>query len=204
MASIDSEVPVGVGDLIFVSSKGAVSDLINLATWGLPRVGFSHVMLVGDRHGYPVIFESTSFNRPPCLIQGRAVRGVQCHNLEDVIERGSKMYLCSLRSELYREQENRYNGYLRGRIGRDYDFIGAGLSGGILLKYLASWGCKESNHTMFCSELAAEAAVITGIWNQRHYSRWSPNSLYRRMFYGGVYNKARRITGSHLVWRKFL
>lgn len=184
-----------MGDQIYVVGKGLTSGVIQAFTYSLPGVGFSHVMTVGDLHGRPILYESTSFGRPPCVRAGQVVCGVQAHWPEDIIKpsRDATYYHAPLRRELYWHEQNRYQEYLDSVLGRGYDFYGAAKSGGFLLRYAMSMVARESNAHLFCSELCAEALVYTGVWNNRHYSRWNPNSLYRRLYLQGIINKAKRI-----------
>lgn len=186
--------PLKTGDLVFSVGRGLTSAVIQLGSLSLPGRGFSHVMIVGTHHNLPILYESTSFPRPPCARTGRLVRGVQAHYPEDILSDPKvKYYHVPLRRRLYRHEADRLQAYLDDSLGRDYDYIGAFKSGGFLFKYLNSFLFEENNHSLFCSELCAEALVHIGVWNQRHISRWSPNALYRRLYFEGVVNKAKRI-----------
>ena len=177
------------GDLVFFSGRGWVSSVIQLATYSLPGVGFSHVGIIGRYHDLPVMYESTSFDRPPCAISGIEITGVQAHWLDDVAYEPGKgrLYVCPLKRDLYPHEEERLCRLLemyRGNIR--YDMIGAVRSGGFFLRQLLSLVHDESDATLFCSELVAAVLEETGIWSTPNWSKWNPNSLYRALRLKGI------------------
>lgn len=183
-----------VGDLIGFSGTGLVPWGINLATYGTPWNGLSHIGIVSELHGKKILYESTSMGRGPSVRHGRVVRGVQCHWMHDVCEWGDcKLWHIPLRRKLYNHEDERFRRFLDECIGRSYDFIGAGRAGGIVFRTLAAIFHPENLASMFCSELCAAALVNTGVWSTRSASKWSPNSLYRRLYWDGIVERRRRL-----------
>lgn len=188
------------GDLVFTVGRGPVSALIQLATFSLPGRGYSHVMIVGSLHGRPILYESTSFERPPCVRSEKQIAGVQAHWPEDILDDPAvKVFHAPLRRELYRHEEDRLNHFLDCKIGQPYDFIGAGKSGGFILKFLSAFLRDEDMSTIFCSELAIAALNDIGLVQTRSASKFSPNSLYRAMRCRGLVDKAKRIFQPEIV-----
>lgn len=181
------------GDLLFFSGSGFVSNLIQVATYSLPGRGYSHCGIFGSLHNRPLLYESTSFDRPPCARRGKKIKGVQAHWIED-LPTDTKMWLLPLRRELYAHEVSRLNFTLDMALGRRYDMLGAERSGGFLWRILHSMLREEDVSTLFCSELAAHALVEVGILQTRHKSAWSPNRLARHLLRDGVCDKPIRYT----------
>jgi hypothetical protein len=67
-----------IGSVVAFAGKGIVSAIIDLATFQLPDVGISHVGILAEYKGDVILFESTTLNDQPCLIQGKRVEASSC------------------------------------------------------------------------------------------------------------------------------
>ena len=172
------------GDAIGFSGVDLASDVINLATWGWPRRGISHVGIVTDdpRHGI-CLAESTTLAFRPCLIRGERVNGVQLQPLQERIdEYGGRVWHYPLRVPLQWPESESLNKYLLDLAGSKcaYDLIGAVRSRTTPYAIVQRWkhGC-EDLHTLFCSELLAAAWNRVGVFETKNASGWSPNAILR-------------------------
>lgn len=182
------------GDLIFFSGQGPVSDLINLGSLGIPRYHFSHVGICCYLNSELLVYESTSLGRPPCYRQGVPVSGVQAHPLDELLEiESAKMWVYRLRSPLYDDEEWRLLYWLEDHIGRYYDFKGAGRSGPLLLRSIASVLRPEDLTAIFCSELCAGALNHVGRFDTWNASKYSPNRLARALRWRGLVGRPVRL-----------
>ena len=142
------------GDIIASTCNGFVSGVINVGTFALPAplpgAGASHVGIVCMDGGEPVVYESTSYDRPPCVYQGRSVRGVQAHRLDDYLKFDfARVWHYPLRRALYDDEARRLQHVLDRALGTPYDMLGAFRSGGLALRALLR---KEDLSGVFCSE----------------------------------------------------
>src|SRR3974390_1836959 len=97
---------IKAGDLIAFSGNSFISDLVNIATYGLPRWGISHVGIMGEAaDGRFLLFESTTLDGLPCEIAGIPFNGTQAHTLEKVIKAyHGKIWHYPLYRELYESE----------------------------------------------------------------------------------------------------
>lgn len=193
------------GDLIAISGKAIVSNLIQLGTCSVPNIGplgrrglagISHVGVVAPVWGEMLVYESTSFGRPPCVRTGRQdPKGVQVHWLSSILEAGGDVFHYPIRRSLYEHEENRLLEALESCVGRDYDYIGAGRAWGGVVAWMASRILeKEKLASMFCSELVAHAWNQVGILQCRNAGAWNPNRLCRYAVSKGICDKGRLIS----------
>lgn len=192
------------GDLIFVSGRGPVSWGVELATLSLPNIGplgrwglagMSHVAMVCRVFGKPIIYESTSFSRPPCLRSGRkAPKGVQAHHVSDMFTGKDSVWHLPLCRSLYEDEEDRLLAYLEFMLGQPYDFIGAAKSGGgKIMRFLQRFIDKEDMGQVFCSELAVAALKQVGLMQHKNAGAWSPQRLYRYALRSGLCSRGDRL-----------
>jgi hypothetical protein len=182
------------GDIIGVSGEGLTSAVINLGTFGLPRVGISHVGIVCHHGNDALIYESTTLGRPPCVIQGKTVSGVQAHYLQDYVEFvPGKIWHYPLRRELYNHEAARLGYVLDRQVGKAYDFGGAIRSGGAVFRTLQACLRAEDLATIFCSEYVAHALRQIGLMQIKSVSSWNPNYLCRHVTKTGICGKPRRL-----------
>lgn len=169
------------GDLVTFSAYTALGVGINLATYGVPFFGASHIAIVGTYDRKKVLFESTTLNDVPCLIQGERVSGVQATDFDDRTRnyRG-KVFHHPLSVPLTRVEKQRLNRFLLSHIGKDYDAIGAFRSGGIAWSWIESKLRRADLTSLFCSEYCAAAHKKLNRLETKNVSRWSPNAFIRR------------------------
>ena len=183
------------GDLIGFSGFSVIGAAINLATYGIPFWGLSHVGIMANApDGRLLIFESTSLGDLPCEISGEVFEGTQAHELEDVLRpyRG-RVYHYPLHRPLYPSENKRLSRFLVETIHTPYDNLGAFRSAGIGLSWVESLFRPQNLSSIFCSEQVASALSITGIFSTSNVSRWNPNRLVRHLRWNGLLCKPRRI-----------
>ncbi len=171
------------GALLGFSNRGCPGVVINLTTWGIPGRGLSHVALVG-RHPETkdlVLWESLYTSPGPCLVQGKAVSGVQVQPIERRIERyNGHVWHYPLVVRLTAEQLFRLDTYCLESLGLDYDELGAIRSRGLSIIERLVFRPQDLT-SVFCSEFAAGAHQVVGVTNDAlNASRQNPNRLMRR------------------------
>ena len=78
---------IKAGDIIGFSGDSWISTLVNIATYGIPFWGLSHVGIMGHADdGRLMLFESTQLDDLPCEITGEVFLGTQAHQLEHVVK----------------------------------------------------------------------------------------------------------------------
>lgn len=157
------------GDLIAFSGANYVSDMVNLATWGIPRWGISHVGVVAEVDDRLLLFEATTLGEAPCEIMGHT-SGTQAHSLDFSKYKG-RVWHYPLYRELYEREGTRLTAYLISVLQTPYDELGALRSA--RLSFLG-----QDLTSLFCSELVAAAYGKIGIL-PTNASKWSPNELVR-------------------------
>jgi len=185
------------GDAVGFSGADFVSDVINLATLGIPRRGISHVAIVTAHRLHGIcLAESTTFASLPCLIRGEQVKGVQFQHLRERIDSYSgKVLHYPLRDPLDWPEQLSLNVYLLELAAAKcpYDLIGAVRTRTTLytlaqrLKHGGGAGRREDLKMLFCSELVADAWHRFGIFNGiTNASEWNPNALLRAAVRKGI------------------
>lgn len=179
------------GDIIGFSGHDWVSDVINLASLGVPRYSISHVGIVGVDGPDVLLYESLheSDFRGPCVRHGRQIRrGVQAHRLDDVLAKApaTAIWHYPLRRPLYPHEELRLVGYLDSLIGLPYDVAGAARSAGLFLPWLEACLFRENRNSYFCSELCADALVMIGLFQTSNIGYWCPNRFCRHLTWTGA------------------
>jgi len=184
------------GDIVGFSGRSWISAAVNVATYGIPLYGLSHVgVLANSPDGKLRLFESTSLDGDsPCEILGKSVCGTQAHSLDAVLKRyRGKAWLYPLYRSLYPAEDQRLTEFLMGTLGRPYDALGALRSAGIGLSWAESLLHPASLHMIFCSEQVAAAYADIGLHATDNVSRWSPNRLCRHLRRYEILLKPRRI-----------
>jgi hypothetical protein len=150
--------------------------------------GATHVGIVCDVFGKPIVYESTSFERPPCVRTNREKPyGVQAHYLSDIVSAGGDVWHFPLRSPLYEDEERRLLEVLEFYLNFGYDYLGAVKSGGgLVMRTVQRWISKEDMGSIFCSELAVRALLTVGRIQTPNASAWSPQRLARFVYRQGI------------------
>jgi hypothetical protein len=186
--------PIKSGDIIGCSGRSALSDVINVATLGVPRWGISHVGIIADYQGHKCLFESTTLEALPDEISGNRLAGVQAHDLEKVVAAyDGRMWLYPLSRPLFDFEERRLASFLVGMDGTPYSEIAAVRSAGLGFSWFESLLHPENLNSIFCSELVAAARRDIGISPTDDAARLSPNHLVRRLRHAGILLPPRRL-----------
>ncbi len=179
-----------MGDLIGFSAYSLTGLIINLGSFRLPFIGLSHIGIVGNYLGRPRLFESTSLNASPCLIQNRCVSGSQVQNLDTrIMPFKGRVYRIQPTRPLSTAQGKDLSAYLIDTVGKPYDYFGAERSGGKLWAQMHRLLHAESAASLFCSEWVALALREINVFHTGNASSWSPNSLYRELRRRDVYSR---------------
>lgn len=192
------------GDLLAVCGKGAFANLIQAGSLSLPNIGqlgrwgwagVSHCGVVASVWGEPLVYESTSFDRPACIRTGREnPKGVQAHRIDDVLNGGGDVWHYPLRRALYPHEEDRLLVAVESCLGHGYDFIGAAKSGGgIVMRTLQRLKGNEDMKMIFCAELVLWAWIQCGIAQNKH-AGGNPTWLLRYARSTGIVGPGRLIS----------
>ena len=186
------------GDIIGFSGGYFHSDLINLATYGIPRYSLSHVGILARKNKRTkwLIFEANEDVPWQCAVTHRKHDGIQAHSLESMLERyQGKMWHYSLQTELatrLRLYGPVYEALCR-ELGTPYDWCGASRAGGRLWSLIQATFRQEDTSAFFCSEFVATILREFGIFKTDNVSKWSPNRLMRKLVRDGIYKQAVRL-----------
>lgn len=181
------------GDIIGFSGNSLLSAAINLATYGLPFWGISHVGIIGNQGFRKVLFESTMQSDLRCLVQGRVTSGVQAHSIPAAIEEyDGKVWYYPLVRELTEVRRALMNSFLMEHIGTNYDAVGAFRSAGRGFSWIESMFRDEDLSSLFCSEYCAAAHFRAGI-QAGSASKWNPNKFVRHERRRGILGHPWRI-----------
>lgn len=168
------------GDLVAFSGFGRSSVIVNLATYGVPFWSASHVGIIGTYQGERLLFESTSLSNIPCVVQGKAFKGVQAVRLQERLNTYvGRAWHYPLYRQLFGAEEMRLNEFLLEKIAIPYDLAGGMRSAGVGVSWLESRMRGEDLSLLFCSEYATAAHRRIGILQTDNASRWNPNKLIR-------------------------
>ena len=182
------------GDLIGISGKGLVADVINAGSYGMPRWNLSHIGIICEYHGQHLLFESTTLNGDsPCVILGGPISGAQAHTVDEFMQRPGKIWHYPMRTRLYAHQSVRLRLLLLELLGREYDLTGALRSGGCFLRILEKTFRMQDISTLFCSEMVAFVLTHIGTAHIINASGQSPNSLVRRLYRHAITEKRKRL-----------
>ena len=174
---------IKAGDIIGFSGRSWISAGINIATYGIPLWGISHVGIMANAtDDRLLIFESTSLENLPCAISHENFTGTQAHLLDDILRvYDGKAWQYPLYRPLYANEDERLTEFLMETIHVPYDAMGAFRSAGVGLSYMESLFHPSNLHTIYCSEWVAAAYAVVGLFATDNVSRWNPNKLVRRL-----------------------
>jgi len=186
---------VKAGDVLGFSGCGFASAVINLATYGIPGFGCSHVAIFGETDDKRLlVFESTSLSSIPCVIRGSVFSGTQAHELDAMLQSyDGKVYHYPLYRPLYVAENERLTQFLMETLGTSYDMTGAFRTAGVGLSWVESLLRPQDLTQIFCSEWVASALSVVGICPTSNASRWNPNRLIRHLRRNQIVCKPRRL-----------
>ncbi len=174
------------GDVLAFYGRDIISRIIECATRGP-----SHVAIVCEYDGAPLIIESTTLCKWPCAIRGVQTDGVQAHHWEDrILEYPGRIERFRL-SEHWQltpaEHSMLKDMLLRYWMGLPYDMRGAILSGTKVLKFVRRW--REANLAkQFCSELVAAVLMRLNRMPISDPALYNPAGLIRQLRRCGTYS----------------
>jgi hypothetical protein len=193
---LPGEAELKAGDIIGFSGRSWISAAINIATYGIPLWGISHVgVLANCPDGKLRLFESTTLDGDiPCEITGKPICGTQAHALDFILGHyDGKAYHYPLYRPLYPNEDERLTEFLIDTIGVPYDAMGAFRSAGVGLSWTESLFREQDLTSIFCSEWVAAAYATVGLFATDNVSRWNPNRLVRRLRRAGTLLRPRRL-----------
>ncbi len=163
------------GDLLFFYSTSLESRIIEWGTWGP-----SHVGMIVEIHGEPMIVESTTLCPLPCEIAKRPVSGVQAHRPEiRLAGYNGRVRLAAITDEcsLSHAESVLLEHIVMGHwMGEPYDLRGAISSGRTWLHML---GLGDDLGSVFCSALCARLLMRMNRMNWDKAKHYSPVKLLR-------------------------
>jgi hypothetical protein len=182
------------GDIIGFSGHNIHSYIINLATYGWPGWGISHVGIIADYEGQKLIFESTTSAPDKCVIQNAYVTGTQAQRIVSRISHyNGKVWHYPLAKPLRMHESYRLTSFLMRNIGKPYDTAGSMLAGARLWSDIQAFFHEESLAALFCSEWVAAAHRHIERFDTPHVGKWSPNRLLREERRRGILNPPVRV-----------
>jgi hypothetical protein len=193
---LPGEAGLKAGDIIGFSGRSWISAAINIATYGIPLWGISHVgILANCPDGKLRLFESTTLDGDiPCEITGKPICGTQAHALDFILGHyDGKAYHYPLYRPLYPNEDERLTEFLIDTIGVPYDVLGAFRSAGVGLSWIESLFREQDLTSIFCSEMVAAAYATVGLFATDNVSRWNPNRLVWRLRRAGILLRSRRL-----------
>lgn len=176
------------GDIIGFSGANATSDFLNLVTYGIPRISISHVGIMAEYKGTLLLFESTTLNTSPCVIQKRPIRGAQAQYLKTRLESyEGRIWHYPLAKKLGVKDSQKLTDFLLPMLGTPYSEIEAVRSGGLAWSWLENRIHGPSGYAArFCSEWVTSAHDELGLFPTKNPGMWSPNHLIRRERHLGI------------------
>jgi len=147
----------------------------------------SHAAIVAEYDGQACIFESTSLCDLPCLIQGRPVKGVQCHPAGERVEKyAGKAWQMRPAEPPSGWQRQKLADWCRDQIGSTYDFDSLLVTGTILRRLTF---IRPRPHATICSRYVMQAlraaSIVNGEWAP---SEWTPAKIARRLPHDELYS----------------
>jgi hypothetical protein len=192
------------GDMLCGSGNGLLSAAINVGTFGWPCRplawrGYSHTAVVAkDVEGTPVVWESTSLSKCPCVRCHRTHDGVQSHWLYSwILGYAGAVWHFALSEWLERDQQIALAEYLEKLHATKYDALGAFRARQTPLsavERLLGWYSRESLDRLYCTEIVAAADRQIGLQKTPNASRWNPNSYARACIDMGLRLAPTRLT----------
>ena len=194
------------GDILAFYGVDAASTMIRAATcwpldpWSCWRPP-SHVAMVWEHRGRPLLVESTTLCGRPCVVRGEPVSGTQAHfpyeRVGDYVSAGGSVDLYQISGEinaLTPGEDRRLNKWCEALIQEEasYDMRGAILSGSRLMPLLHL--LPDANlQSMFCSELLAAVLMRVGLMNIGNPGWYNPGRLIRELVRTGKYERVRQV-----------
>ena len=152
---LPGEREIKTGDIIGFSGRSWIIAGINIATYGIPLWGISHVgIMANSPDGKLRIFERMSLDGDiPCEITGKVICGTQAHSLHFILQHyQGRAWHYPLYRPLYPTEDERLTEFLIDTLGTPYDAMGPFRSAGVGLSWIESLFHPSNLHTIFCSD----------------------------------------------------
>lgn len=170
------------GDILGLSGASAAADAINLATWGVPRRGLSHLAIVTPymlSEGV-VVCEATIQEDYPCVYADNCVSGVQAHWPDEWLARQhGRVWHYPIASEVNGRDARILGEWCRLMMGRPYDYWGALHARDVVGGWLLHRVVPEDFGEFFCSEFVPASLRTIDRFSSDNCSAWSPNRFTR-------------------------
>lgn len=188
------------GDVLGLSGACALGDAINLATWGVPRSGLSHLAIVTPycpsvmQAPGLVVCEATTRQDYPCAYAEKCVSGVQAHWPAEWLHHQKGRVWLYRPSRAISEQDAYAMGEWCSRMmGVPYDYWGALHARQVVGGWLLHRFLPEDFNEFFCSEFVPAALRWVGLFEADNCSVWSPNKFTRHWLRTGGCERPVRI-----------
>ncbi|MDE2102066.1 MAG: hypothetical protein KGL39_32770 [Patescibacteria group bacterium] len=181
------------GDLLFFWGRDFDSRVIEFATQGP-----SHVGMIFEHRGEPMLLESTTLCDLECDIRCERVRGVQAHFPEKRIRRyRGKVYHSPIRwGSRFRDRQSRelteliFEEFFTDPTPTPYDLRGALESPLLLIPFLRY----PDLGSLFCSALCSSLLQDFSKHNREDPTRITPAGLKRRALRWATHEKLKRVS----------
>jgi hypothetical protein len=174
------------GDLVLFYGTSWQSRAIEIGTRGP-----SHVGIILEVHGRPLLYESTTLCDLPCELTGKLVRGVQGHTPEKRISAyAGSVYRMPLRVQLDAALSNLLTATALRDFppGTPYDLVGA-IGSGPRLKHWRWLVPYPDLASIFCSALCARLLQCVNRMNWHDPTCYSPADVVRTQLRAAVHGK---------------
>ncbi|TWT43048.1 hypothetical protein KOR42_45080 [Thalassoglobus neptunius] len=199
------------GDVLACHGRDLTSAVIRSGTrwpldpWSLWKPP-SHVGIITRSQrleGQPVLVESTTLNRHPCLIRGTICQGAQVQHIHERIDdytaAGGSVDVYRLvgihaldAREAARLEFDLVESFVH-KFQATYDMRGALISAAKTY-HLLNWMPKADQQHLFCSELIAAALMRIGLLNQANPAWYNPGRLIHELLRLGKYERIHTFT----------
>jgi len=197
------------GDTLVTAGNRFLDRVIQLCTLSKSRLGHpaTHVLfaahLCGNTNRPLLLWESSFTVKLPCYVQGRVVRGVQCHPVLERIRyewaRGGRLWLYRLRKPLKPWEQETLAIACRRSLGTPYDRFGAFRARTLGCGWLAQRLERhfptafarlvpdvENNGKYFCNEFVAAMLRTVRRFRRPSASRFNPATFVLAQIVDGI------------------
>ena len=176
------------GDLLAFYGDNWTSRAIEWGTWGP-----SHVGLLIEYKGRPLVIESTTLCKIPCALLDKVIDGVQCHDPAERVQRyDGRVYRLPMLAPLRRRQATDLASYaIENFLGESYNLPGALMSGTSFVKFLRCVPYPDLA-SVFCSALCAHLLMFANRLNWSDPNYYNPANLVRALRRQATHGKPER------------
>lgn len=178
------------GDILAFGGRGLFSRAIRVVTFSR----YTHVAIICERAGVPLLFESTKLSDLPCVLCGRPTKGVQAVlPTQRIAAYDGAVWQLRLRRPLEDYEIARLLGFLVSQDHVSYGQIGRASLLGRLLRRSENW------QHWFCSKIVIAALQELRSYSvlehprYSHPSAWSPKDVVKRLTAWRIYEMLGRV-----------